>query len=88
MTMISWNERVAEGLQYLQPPTLYKYFFENLKIWCTNADTLTSSKRNELAARVKLYHTDIIIITDINPANSIHDITEENLEIDDHDIMK
>ena len=52
------------------------FFFDNLKILYTNADTLTSSKRNELAARVKLEHPDIIIITEIYPQNSIYDITE------------
>ena len=64
------------------------FFFDNLKILYTNADTLTSSKRNELAARVKLEHPDIIIITEIYPKNSIHDITEEILKIDGYDIMK
>ena len=61
-------------------------FFDNLKIWYTHTDTLTSSKRNELAARVKLDNLYIIII-EIYPTNSINDITED-LKIDGYEIVR
>ena len=61
---------------------------EGLKIWYTNADTLTGEKINELTSRIRNEHPDIIAITETNPKNSMYDLTDMCLNIDGYELMR
>ena len=79
-----------ESSQSLPPSKIHcnKKYFNNLKIWYTNADTLTPSKLSELESNIKASHPDIICITEVNPKNSKDDICDEAYNIEGYSMTK
>ena len=63
-------------------------YFNNIKLWYTNADTLTAHKLNELQAHVKLEHPDIICITEVEPKNSCDKICDEAFNINGYNMIR
>ena len=65
-----------------------KKYFQNLKIWYTNADTLTASKIHELESRKQNEHPNIIIVTEAYPKNSSYDIADNFLHVNGYDLIR
>ena len=65
-----------------------KKFFQKLKLWYTNADTLTSSKLNELQTRTNTEHPDVICITEAYPKNSQFEVTDASLQLNGYDMFR
>ena len=63
-------------------------YFNNLKIWYTNADTLTPSKLSELEANIKVSHPDVICITEVSPKNSSEEICDESYNIGGYNMFR
>ena len=63
-------------------------YFNNIKLWYTNADILTAHKLNELQAHVKLEHPDIICITEVEPKNSCDKICDEAFSINGYNMIR
>jgi len=60
---------------------------KKLKIWYTNADTLTN-KMSELRSRIHQTKSepDVIAITEVKPKNARYNLTESEIKIDGYDI--
>lgn len=65
-----------------------KKYFQNLKIWYTNSDTLTTAKINELSSRIQHEHPDIICITEAYPKFSHYLCNDESLQITGYDMLR
>ena len=63
-------------------------YFNNLNIWYTNADTLTSHKISELTIRIKDEKPDVICVTEIYPKNSEYVYTEADLQIEGYTLFR
>ena len=65
-----------------------KKVFQKLKLWCANADTLTSSKLNELQTRTNTEHPDFICITEAYPKNSQFEVADASLQLNGYDMFR
>jgi hypothetical protein len=63
-------------------------FFDKLKVYYTNADTLSSGKKAELVSIINIEHPDIICITEYFPKNYVYEITDETLHIPGYDVTR
>ena len=61
---------------------IVKKYVDNLLVWYTNADTLTSEKMNELKTRIDIEHPDVICITEAYPKNCIYTPQDAFFEIE------
>ena len=70
------------------PTSECNIFMNRLKIWYTNADTLSQQKLNKLASRVHVEHPDIICVTEVHPKNSVYETTDELLTLDGYNLLR
>ena len=75
------------GEPYRKNVTPIVKYHNNLKVWNTNADALTSSKLNELEASASNEHPDIICITEVNPKNA-ENCVDEALNISGYNMFR
>ena len=59
-----------------------KKVFQKLKLWCANADTLTSSKLNELQTRTNTEHPEAY------PKNSQFEVADASLQLNGYDMFR
>ena len=76
-----------EALNYPKAHKHTNKYFENLKIWYTNADTLTPQKICELESRIKAELQDIICITEMYPKFSKNELPEAAYSIAGYDMI-
>ena len=69
-------------------PNVKTKYFNNLKVWYTNADTLTAHKISELESRIEANHPDVICITEVNSKNPQDPVGDEAYNIVGYSMIK